>query len=94
VNQALTMNSSKLNTAAHLQQEMSPSRKEFEEVPVEVLTAPFKGELDPRIVALLEHSFDRRPWKLYIHEPYSHWVKGKACILGDAAHPMMPNQSQ
>ena len=23
-----------------------------------------------------------------------HWSKGKACILGDAAHPMMPHQSQ
>jgi salicylate hydroxylase len=22
------------------------------------------------------------------------WFKGKACVLGDAAHPMMPHQSQ
>jgi salicylate hydroxylase len=23
-----------------------------------------------------------------------HWHRGKACLLGDAAHPMMPHQSQ
>jgi len=63
-------------------------------VPVEEITAPFKGELDPRVVALLEHSFDRMPWRLYIHQPYTHWSKGKVCVMGDAAHPMMPNQSQ
>lgn len=76
---------------------MSPQRKEsyrYSEVPVEEITAPFKGQLDDRVVALLEHSFDRMPWRLYIHEPYTHWQKGKVCILGDAAHPMMPNQSQ
>lgn len=33
-------------------------------------------------------------WRLYIHQPYSHWIKGRICILGDAAHPMMPHQSQ
>jgi len=76
---------------------MSPQRKEgyrYAEVPVEEITAPFKGELDPRVVALLEHSFDRMPWRLYIHQPYTHWSKGKVCVMGDAAHPMMPNQSQ
>lgn len=80
---------------APLQREDAPVQgKEYEEVPAEDIVKPFKGELDSRIVALLEHSFDRRPWKLYIHEPYSHWTRGKVCILGDAAHPMMPNQSQ
>lgn len=34
------------------------------------------------------------PWRLYFHEVYSHWYKGNTCILGDAAHPMMPHQSQ
>ena len=63
-------------------------------MPVDEITAPFKGKLDDRVVQLLEHSFDRMPWRLYIHEPYTHWARGKVCILGDAAHPMMPNQSQ
>lgn len=31
---------------------------------------------------------------VYIHEPYPYWVKGKVCLLGDAAHPMLPDQSQ
>jgi salicylate hydroxylase len=76
---------------------MSPQRKDTyrnAEVPVDEITAPFKGKLDDRVVQLLEHSFDRMPWRLYIHDPYTHWARGKVCILGDAAHPMMPNQSQ
>jgi salicylate hydroxylase len=38
--------------------------------------------LDPECVKLLQHSIDRMPWRLYVHQPYSHWFKGKACILG------------
>jgi salicylate hydroxylase len=33
-------------------------------------------------------------WRLYNHEPYPYWVSGHCCLLGDAAHPMMPDQSQ
>jgi salicylate hydroxylase len=33
-------------------------------------------------------------WRLYIHQPYSYWYKGKIGLLGDAAHPMLPDQSQ
>ena len=50
--------------------------------------------LDPTVKMLLANSIDRMPWRLWIHQPYSHWAKGKAVILGDAAHPMLPNQSQ
>ena len=79
------------------QRDKSPQRKEGyrnAEVPVEELTAPFKGILDDRLISLIDHSFDRMPWQMYVHEPYSHWSRGRVCILGDAAHPMMPNQSQ
>lgn len=31
---------------------------------------------------------------VYHHKPYPYWIKGKVCLLGDAAHPMMPDQSQ
>lgn len=34
------------------------------------------------------------PWRLYVHQPYERFQRGKACIMGDAAHPMMPHQSQ
>lgn len=79
-------------------QHMSPQRKEgfrFEEVDVEEIAKPFRDAgLDKRVVDLIEHSFDRMPWRLYLHEEYPYWSKGVATLTGDAAHPMLPNQSQ
>ncbi|ESK93765.1 salicylate hydroxylase [Moniliophthora roreri MCA 2997] len=66
----------------------------FEEVPVSDIITGKYDELDPDCQNLLKNSIDRMPWRLYVHQPYPHWFKGKACILGDAAHPMMPHQSQ
>ncbi|KAL9566187.1 hypothetical protein ACKAV7_009721 [Fusarium commune] len=37
---------------------------------------------------------DIKMWRLYDHKPYEYWVKGKVALAGDAAHPMMPDQSQ
>ncbi|KAE8377510.1 hypothetical protein BDV26DRAFT_263388 [Aspergillus bertholletiae] len=51
-------------------------------------------ELDPRMKTLMLNAEDIKMWRLYRHEPYPYWVKGKVCLLGDAAHPMMPDQSQ
>ena len=62
---------------------------EFKEVPVEELLQGNYNELDPDCANLLRHSIDRMPWRLHVHKPYDHWYKGKACILGDAAHPML-----
>ncbi|THU92301.1 hypothetical protein K435DRAFT_672349, partial [Dendrothele bispora CBS 962.96] len=59
----------------------------------EILAGKY-SDLDPDCVDLLKNSIDRMPCRLYLHQPYSHWSKGKTCILGDAAHPMMPHQSQ
>lgn len=33
-------------------------------------------------------------WRLYIHQPYPYWQLGKIALLGDAAHPSLPDQSQ
>ncbi|KAJ7283364.1 salicylate hydroxylase [Mycena rebaudengoi] len=66
----------------------------FKEVPVDDILQGRYDTLDPDCVALLKHSIERMPWRLYIHQPYDRWFKGKACVLGDAAHPMMPHQSQ
>ncbi|GAA5999691.1 uncharacterized protein JCM10292_003699 [Rhodotorula paludigena] len=66
----------------------------FAEVPPSDILKAQYSELDPAARALIENSIDRMPWRLYIHQPYSHWIKGRICILGDAAHPMMPHQSQ
>ena len=77
-------------------QELSPQRTDgfrFEEVDIEELTVPYH-DLDPRVVNLIKASFDRMPWRLYKHEEYPYWSKGKVTLSGDAAHPMLPNQSQ
>lgn len=59
----------------------------------EQLLAPFP-KLDPKLRALFANSRDIKPWRLFVHQPYPHWQKGRTCILGDAAHPMLPDQSQ
>ncbi|KAH8649720.1 hypothetical protein BGZ60DRAFT_389662 [Tricladium varicosporioides] len=62
-------------------------------ISMEELLAPFET-LDPRLLALFRNSEDIKPWRLFVHQPYPIWQKGLTCILGDAAHPMMPDQSQ
>lgn len=51
-------------------------------------------DLDERLRTLFRHAEDIKMWRLYNHEPYPTWTKGRAALLGDAAHPMMPDQSQ
>ncbi|ATY65729.1 Aromatic-ring hydroxylase [Cordyceps militaris] len=57
------------------------------------LAATFPG-LDPRLRLLFAHADDVNMWRLYHHAPYARWTRGVAALLGDAAHPMMPDQSQ
>ncbi|KAK1141290.1 hypothetical protein N8T08_009194 [Aspergillus melleus] len=59
----------------------------------EQLLAPFPN-LDPKLLALFRNSTDIKPWRLFVHQPYPYWQKGRTCLLGDAAHPMLPDQSQ
>ncbi|KAM0786826.1 hypothetical protein ACM66B_002255 [Microbotryomycetes sp. NB124-2] len=66
----------------------------FAEVPVSDILVGKYDVLDPQCRDLIKNSIDRMPWRLYVHQPYSHWVKNNVCVLGDAAHPMMPHQSQ
>jgi salicylate hydroxylase len=33
-------------------------------------------------------------WGIYDRDPLDHWVSGRAVLLGDAAHPMMPTLAQ
>ncbi|KAI9927269.1 hypothetical protein MW887_003656 [Aspergillus wentii] len=57
------------------------------------LVDTFPG-LDERMRLLMLNAEDIKMWRLYMHQPYPYWVKGRVCLLGDAAHPMMPDQSQ
>ncbi|KAK7517911.1 uncharacterized protein IWZ02DRAFT_447470 [Phyllosticta citriasiana] len=60
---------------------------------VEELLSPYP-DLDPRLLDLFRNSEDIKPWRLWVHQPYPRWQSGRTCIMGDAAHPMMPDQSQ
>ncbi|KAF1842939.1 putative salicylate hydroxylase [Cucurbitaria berberidis CBS 394.84] len=62
-------------------------------LPVEELIAPYPN-LDPRVKAHLAISKEIQPWRLWVHESYPYIQKGRVGLLGDAAHPMMPHQSQ
>ncbi|KAK7214372.1 hypothetical protein V2G26_002375 [Clonostachys chloroleuca] len=55
--------------------------------------APYP-DLDRNVFKHLALGYEVRPWRLWLHEPYPLWQKGVTCIIGDAAHPMMPDQSQ
>ncbi|KAM0525701.1 hypothetical protein ACHAPE_000412 [Trichoderma viride] len=59
----------------------------------ENLAATFP-DLDERLRTLFRNAEDVKMWRLYNHEPYPYWVSSRCCLLGDAAHPMMPDQSQ
>jgi salicylate hydroxylase len=63
------------------------------DAPVEELLEPYP-DLDSQVFKHLEIGKEIRPWRLWVHDPYTHWIKGNTCIIGDSAHPMMPDQSQ
>jgi salicylate hydroxylase len=57
------------------------------------LVDTFPG-LDERVKTLFLNADDIKMWRLYIHEAYPYWQQGVVALLGDAAHPMLPDQSQ
>jgi salicylate hydroxylase len=57
------------------------------------LVDTFPG-LDKKLQTLFLNAEDIKMWRLYNHDPYPYWVKGRVALLGDAAHPMVPDQSQ
>ncbi|KAF2737803.1 FAD/NAD(P)-binding domain-containing protein [Polyplosphaeria fusca] len=60
---------------------------------VEELLAPYP-DLDPQLRDQLRVSEDVSAWRLWVHDKYAYWTKGVVALMGDAAHPMMPDQSQ
>lgn len=58
-----------------------------QEATLEELLSPY-DDLDRNVFKHLEISYEIRPWRLWLHEPYPTWQKGVACIMGDAAHPV------
>lgn len=57
--------------------------------------------LDPKLIQLfITCGYDIKQWRLYVHEPLPYFYKASSdgtkgvALLGDACHPMMPDQSQ
>ncbi|KAF1834807.1 salicylate hydroxylase-like protein [Decorospora gaudefroyi] len=63
------------------------------DLPIEELLAPYP-ELDAQVKAHLAIGIEVQPWRLWVHQPYPYVVKNSIALIGDAAHPMMPHQSQ
>ncbi|KAJ5556101.1 hypothetical protein N7494_000016 [Penicillium frequentans] len=61
--------------------------------PVEELLGLYP-QLDAQVRGHLAFGKEIQPWRLWMHDPYLYIAKNMVCLLGDAAHPMMPHQSQ
>jgi salicylate hydroxylase len=57
------------------------------------LFARFHGQR-PEVLRLLERIETWRMWVLCDREPIKEWSKGRATLLGDAAHPMLQYLAQ
>jgi len=53
------------------------------------LRREFEG-WDPRLQQLAAAATETRRWALYDRTPIASWVRGRAALLGDAAHAMLP----
>jgi len=82
----------KLNSSSASHNDLSKDGWNIGATPEEL--AATYPELDPRVITLFLHASDIKMWRLYIHQPYPYWTKGRVGLLGDAAHPMLPDQSQ
>ena len=57
------------------------------------LRAAFQG-FHPEVQAVLEACPRVNKWALFERDPLPKWTAGRACLLGDACHPMLPYMAQ
>jgi salicylate hydroxylase/6-hydroxynicotinate 3-monooxygenase len=57
------------------------------------MRAAFDG-FHPEVQAVLEACPHVNKWALFERDPLPKWTEGRACLLGDACHPMLPYMAQ
>lgn len=52
------------------------------------------GDFDPCVRTILDACKSCQLWGLFDRPPLTQWTEGRAALLGDAAHPMLPFMAQ
>ena len=50
------------------------------------------GDYDPKFVNFIKLAKDPKIWQLRSLGPLTSWIRGRTCLVGDAAHSMMPSK--
>jgi salicylate hydroxylase len=49
-------------------------------------------DFSPLVVNMLKKAQNVKCWQLLERDVIPSWVKGRVCLVGDAAHPMLPRK--